>query len=709
MRAFLTLLLIILPASALANPAIVRSGEHDGFSRLVLYLPEDVEWSLEQGSKTATLTAENWTSGFDVGTVFFRIPRNRIAAVASRDSALEISLNCDCEVLAEELPNGPVVLDVLDEVVPTETAAEPAFRLPLVIPRTPTLERFAEQTPEPEKEDHSQALAAFRKSLIEQVGQAASQSLLEPDISDTEMAQETGSESATVEDPIETADPQPVAFDAADQIRTRSASATSQFAPPQEDASSVRRSCFATQDVAIASWGDARPFAQQLGERRRGLYGEFDSVNQDNALGLVRLYLFFGLTEEARMTARTMLQSDDEIISLTMLIADVLDDRAKPQNELVGQRHCGDMVRFWSVLADGSFVPDKSGAQSMLRIFSELSIELRRLLGPRLMARFQRANLQTEARIVQSDVARSDASSVANVVLEAGVFLDDVDDTELAAQVTANDDLSPVALAALLDRQIATNEAVDPKLIDVGFGMIREIGSGPDADALLRNLGLALARNGEIARGLATIRRLEPQGQSKRELLAQFVKESLASGELADRVSLAIDLLRSSEIDRVSEPLRSQMAQDLLRSGFPDLADEILEQAAGGHTDTRARIALAAGDEEAAPRFVSDPAVPEGIRTELALRHNAMELLLGDQALSRDARNQVTWETGNYAAYDGDDIRGTVIQHLGARDIAGTVETIAEAESVSENAQSASSDIRKLLASLKNSNESNTN
>ena len=73
--------LLWLPVLAAAETAVVRSGEHDGFTRLVVYLPETADWTLrEEPDRVTLLTGPTVT--FDTSAVYTRFGRERAKAVA---------------------------------------------------------------------------------------------------------------------------------------------------------------------------------------------------------------------------------------------------------------------------------------------------------------------------------------------------------------------------------------------------------------------------------------------------------------------------------------------------------------------------------------------------------------------------------------------------------------------------------------------------
>lgn len=101
---------------AAAEIAAIRSGAHEGFTRLVIELPgPDDGWQLgrtEDGYEFRTALAD---TEFDYGDVFGRIPRTRIAALAAPGPGrLQIALACPCHATSFEIRPGRIVIDISD-------------------------------------------------------------------------------------------------------------------------------------------------------------------------------------------------------------------------------------------------------------------------------------------------------------------------------------------------------------------------------------------------------------------------------------------------------------------------------------------------------------------------------------------------------------------------------------------------------------------
>lgn len=129
MKQLITLVWLISALPLAAQQVVsVNSGEHDGYSRLVLRIDPEVEWELIETRGEAVLRFPAQTISFSTARVFDRITTARIAALSAEStdagSELRLELPCDCEVQAFAFNNNYIVLDVYDgpELEPEEAA-----------------------------------------------------------------------------------------------------------------------------------------------------------------------------------------------------------------------------------------------------------------------------------------------------------------------------------------------------------------------------------------------------------------------------------------------------------------------------------------------------------------------------------------------------------------------------------------------------------
>ncbi|NSY38765.1 hypothetical protein GKC28_10910 [Leisingera sp. ANG59] len=145
-RAFATAAFLLTSGAVHAQTIVTRSGEHKGFTRLVMRLPDGADWSLTQSGMTATVNIAAPEAVFDTSRVFNLIPRTRLQSLAQNapGQPLRLQLGCDCMVTSYVQKDGYLVIDIRDGGKP---AAKPQFSsaataLPLTTPAPETGYRF---------------------------------------------------------------------------------------------------------------------------------------------------------------------------------------------------------------------------------------------------------------------------------------------------------------------------------------------------------------------------------------------------------------------------------------------------------------------------------------------------------------------------------------------------------------------------------------
>lgn len=118
----------------MAEVVQVRSGEHDGFSRLVLDLPQGAEWVMGRVPDGYELRPADPAMSFDLGDIFARIPRTRLTDVVQRKTGPGIVLTVGPEVHAKasQTAEGDVIIDIADGPAPPNSAFETALDPPPV-------------------------------------------------------------------------------------------------------------------------------------------------------------------------------------------------------------------------------------------------------------------------------------------------------------------------------------------------------------------------------------------------------------------------------------------------------------------------------------------------------------------------------------------------------------------------------------------------
>ena len=123
MRLALSWLVAVLMGLALpaaAAPIAVETGEHDGFTRIVLRPPAPVDWRLGRRADGYELRIAGADVAFLTDGAYQKIGRSRLAglAVTPTGRGLSLTLACDCHARAFSMKSGIIVIDVTDGPAP---------------------------------------------------------------------------------------------------------------------------------------------------------------------------------------------------------------------------------------------------------------------------------------------------------------------------------------------------------------------------------------------------------------------------------------------------------------------------------------------------------------------------------------------------------------------------------------------------------------
>ena len=327
-------------ASALQAQTIrVQTGDHPGFTRLVLPIGAEREWDLNQqpdGQWVLSLTPS--VDGFDVSTAFNLIQRSRLSDLIATQS-LFLDLACACDVTSFRHDTRYLVIDITDPdpnaAPPVAEAVDPAIEeraaAAQALPDLANLLRFpsglpqvnpptaATATPAPSEPTETSApnprLAEAAQIMAEQLARAAASGLLDvalnepmtigdptdntpslpnehssnPEVSGHSHEEEASPdadgpshESPSGALPIRAE----TAFDRAVQLDLP-------IGPPRE-----ATSCNGAPFV-VAEWSEGGGVYQNIGALRRDLFDERDVLTTVGALSLAQHYLYYGFGAEA--------------------------------------------------------------------------------------------------------------------------------------------------------------------------------------------------------------------------------------------------------------------------------------------------------------------------------------------------------------------------------------------------------------------------
>lgn len=458
MRRFLGLagLVFLLALPVQAQQVRVTSGEHPDFSRIVFQTRGAEPWSLGRGDGGYLLRFENTGLSFDFARVFDLIPRTRIRAVESVEpGVVAFDVAEDAYGEAYILRPGVLVLDFYTGTPPAESpfesmagpglaerqdAAAPASATPASVavsstepaasappPVLPGLIPLASDarkpspiigpllTPQEQAAVSDPRVAELRSSLMQQIGRAATQGLLEPaiDAEAEHLAGGDGQGTAEIRGADEhAADDHTAAGHGADgaghAAPMHAPATTGQATQPQDTAHAgepqppsgaeghgtgqgtghgvaqpqERRtsphvqiqtsidqalglnlghstavttargySCLPDRFFDVMSWGAERPAAELIAERRSALIDARDRVDPNAVRDLVQAYLAMTMGVEARAVLREI-GLDHPAVPVWRDMAFIMDEGQGRRPDLFArQLACPSRVALWAALS----------------------------------------------------------------------------------------------------------------------------------------------------------------------------------------------------------------------------------------------------------------------------------------------------------------------------------------------------------------------
>ena len=634
------LALVALPAGA--APVKVTSGEHEGFTRVVMEFAAAVDWTVGRTRDGYALQVAGQTPGYDLTKAFDLIGRGRLSAIWTDPASgeLRLGIGCACHAIPFEFRPGIVVIDLRDGPPPKGSSFELALdgaAMPALAVATPVSQAKAlpgydwtqadlmplamapaanaapAPAPPPAAEEPQVlplgdlALEPLREALLRQLSRGAAQGVVD-------MAEPPKRGEAAAADV------------AAATFRIGEQANISITGHPAGDRSLTAQGaiCVADSQLFIETWADESPVSGQMGRVMTGLSGEFDHPDAEAVARAVRFNLSIGFGAEARLLLEAFPSQQPDAAVWTSM-AHVLDTEPDPAPAFAGMLGCDTDAALWAVLGDPAPVRgDVVALPAVLRAFSALPLHLRRQLGPRLADRLLALDEADAAFSIQQAILRvSGAAGPEVALMEARIAAHGGD--LAAAEATTGavlDDPGPAAakaLVAMVELQAAQNAATDPATVTALAGYLTEQGDGPLAADLSRALTLAQATSGNFAAALAGAGDSPDTSADVWRLLSRLAPDDallefavLAPGQAPPPAAAAVAV---------------RLAERLLALGFADQAAQWAALDPGADLMFLVTIALQDRDGREALRLLA------GQQDEPAQRARAQALqLLGDEA-----------------------------------------------------------------------------
>ena len=709
------ILLMLFPAPVLAEPLVVRSGEHAGFSRLVLQFPSLPQWTFGMVEGGYELRSGATDTQFDLSRIYLRIPRTRISDVASpAPGRLFLRLGCPCIPDVFELPGGRVVIDIRDEagpgapssfpqlpplakgevwkannrpVLPNETdkQADREREMPEEFPQASPSFSAAIRPSVASRPDstllfplsstaRSGKMPAMEQALLLQLSRAAAQGMIRldtplPEPRATEAPPLPESEKGETVQPLP-----PIESDPTAQPHFRIQTASDRDArkwPANAPTTENGLACLPESLFDIASWETSSLSGGLISPPDLAILGEFDEPDPDKLLSLVRGYLFLGFGAEAKAAMRAFGIELPEFPLLSQM-ADIMDGkRAAPNGPLQQQISCATPGAMWALLASGDTPTIRIiDRRSVLRAFSALPPHLKKLLGPPLAERFLAGKDLSTATTVRNIMARAPGTRNRKLTLldaslarEGGNPAEALKNLEKAIHSGEGD---AETMARLLQARLQADLDVESADIDLALSMAAELRGTETGSTLTRLAVMALLEKGEIEAALETARvSLETgllENGPAEELAAQAQLRNASTSNDAEFIRLVLQYpLQDAGLSDTAVEARLAVAKRLAELGLVALARgwvDPLDDSPGARL-VRAEIELADANPAAVEPLLNGMKTPEAQKLRAVAREKMGDLAtaarLYDSLNMTDRAESARLRSGDFVALTSSD------------------------------------------------------
>lgn len=636
-----------------AQTVTVQSGEHEGFSRLVLAIPKLKNWSLTREANGYSLLISGSKPIYDVSDVYRRITNDRLARIYTdaTTGSLKLMLDCNCYAMPFELRNGLLVIDIKDGQAPTGSSFEQAADGSILPPLT-TAESVKPQG-EPALQ---QALNDVDQNIPVALADAISEAARLPQGPDILEGAETAPRLGYIKEDLLWQLSKGVAEGVVNVTKSfESTTAASANQPPQsnirigkeigivpnvkwreaDQMTGMGAPCISNVQLDIGAWGKEVDVIADLAPNTTSLVGEFDRPDPVTITRTIRYYLSLGFGAEARLVLNAFKVSPPDR-AIWETLSHIVDLETPPGKVFSGMEACDTSAALWAILSSPEMPPPKQIViPAVLRSFSALPTHLRRLLGPELASRFLSRNDTGTARAIRDAILRAPGVSGPPVqMLEAEIAIAN-GDTDSAEDLLSHlsGGAGPVSLkstAALIQTQVGAGEEVPANVTTTAESLLQEARGGDEEPLLQAALALGYASQNRFDDAFKLVAPNSPDALPIWSVLVDRGNdEAILNWGIFDKVD---------QPPALSTKMIEKIARRLLDLGFPKQAlDWLSDPIQDKKRQSEEVFILAAEAEMSLSNFPGALIHLEGLESEQAARIRAKVLagMRADDAVDR--------------------------------------------------------------------------
>ena len=697
------LMIFVLWSSGASAQALVRSGEHTTFSRLVVYIPDTQDWEFDETGAGYRLILTEWDAGFDTSTIFERMPQTRVNSVTSNRSELEIGLVCDCTVTTERIEGVGLIVDISDSSDEgiasfSQTPSSPQLSLPDRLGRS-TAQSNLDLVELKDDDPVDPALNAFRKSLFEGLGRSASLELVDVENFSAKTRSRPPGQATNLSE-----------VDENGRIRVTTAVEDATKSRGSNVLGSQNAQCVSPRGFAIHGWGTDDQFGSQFSLLRRDLLSEFDAVDDDKVLELARLYLYFGLGFEARALVKQFELSSSQSYVILGLSHILEPDFFSSDEIALDTRGCGPEATPWSVLGRREGTPvTKQEAVETISEFARWPRHLQEQLGSKLIAILAASNRNESVEIIKNTLSRENGTLPAAVKISDERFSISTSESleELLEIALSGTDQAAPALSLYLARALEQHIPIGDDMIDLAGAFSEEMNNTETGDTLAGLIIEALVSSGRVDDAIAEYQRARSLGWVPDvDLGNRFVSHVLKSGDPNQIAQAAVFVEILSEDSKISRDKLEDLSKTLLTMGLNSLASRVYltQVPSEDPNEMSAELAISSGSLDVAISILDkiDSQDARARKQDVLLRSGRVEEAWSsmDQNTSSDRVARLAWFAQEWDAVEPSGTKGKVAKKL-SENVTADFETapLSLAREFGEDSQSTRLLVQELLES----------
>ncbi|WP_282170157.1 hypothetical protein [Ruegeria atlantica] len=565
----LALALTAAAAQVQAQDVQVRSGEHEGYTRLVAQVPPGTKWALSHKKNGARLSVKLEKVNFDTAAVFQRLTQNRLAAISQSEpgAALDMQFGCDCVANAFLFKGTMIVVDIAPgSALPQISADIPSPVLPK-----------ASKEKDPLVAQYLQSLELPLLNLNAQRFEEQLSTLLlrgsDREVVDLKLAPVGPRMSVPKNDPFSPSD-----LNA--NIHVKSVlDGLNELLGPSLPQLEQRPPCISSAELGFDSWSGATPFPEQVASLRAALFKEFDHLDEEKALKLAQLYAYSGFGAEAIRTLELLGQHAPDTDRVTAIARYLDGGQPSHPNPFTSLQRCESDAALWALLIEGE-MQEEAQLQSIEQSFARLPNHLRRQVGPTLAEILTDAGkLEPARRVLRAvdRVATEDSADTSQAKAKVAAAEGDGPKSEaLLNEVIAASGAeleAPIALARLVDKRWSERGAISPQELDLAASYVVEFRRSEIGPRMLQTQIVALSLSHEFDKAMDLLGAQNAQDNDAETLnrVAQILTERADDATFLRRVMTLTPEQKLALFTDTSVGL----AERLVTLGFADAALEL--------------------------------------------------------------------------------------------------------------------------------------